>query len=73
MGCNFSCLIKTEGLARLKAVTYTVKEIISQKRCKIERDIVNTDQYYRMWANAQRDGRPAEYRWRPLFNAAKFG
>ena len=23
--------------------------------------------------NAQRDGRPAEYRWRPLFNAAKFG
>jgi len=26
-----------------------------------------------MWANAQRDGRPAEARWRPLFNAAKFG
>ena len=25
-----------------------------------------------MWAKAQRDGRPAEYRWRPLFNAAKF-
>jgi len=23
-----------------------------------------------MWANAQRDGRPAEYRWRPPFNAA---
>ena len=23
-----------------------------------------------MWANAQRDGRPAEYRRRPLFNAA---
>jgi len=23
-----------------------------------------------MWANAQRDGRPAEYRWRPVFNAA---
>jgi len=31
--------------------------------------------YYetRMWANAQPDGRPAEQRWRPLFNAAKFG
>jgi len=27
----------------------------------------------RMWANAQCDGRPVEYRWRPLFNAAKFG
>jgi len=23
-----------------------------------------------MWANAQHNGRPAEYRWRPLFNAA---
>ena len=23
-----------------------------------------------MWANDQRDGRPAEYTWRPLFNAA---
>jgi len=27
----------------------------------------------RMWANAQRDGHPAEYRWRQLVNAAKFG
>jgi len=27
----------------------------------------------RMWANGQRDGRPAEYRWHPLFNAAEFG
>jgi len=26
-----------------------------------------------MWANAQWNGRPPEYRWRPLFNAAKFG
>jgi len=26
-----------------------------------------------MWANAQRDGRPAEHRWCPLFNATKFG
>jgi len=26
-----------------------------------------------MWANAQRDGCPAEYRWHPLFNAAKSG
>ena len=27
----------------------------------------------RMWANAQRDDRPAEYRWRPVLNAAKLG
>jgi len=26
-----------------------------------------------MWATAQRDGRPVEYMWRPLLNAAKFG
>ena len=26
-----------------------------------------------MWANAQCDDRPAEYKWRPLFNAARFG
>ena len=25
-----------------------------------------------IWANAQCDGRPAEHRWRPLFNAVKF-
>jgi len=27
----------------------------------------------RMWASAERDGCPAVYRWRPLFNTAKFG
>ena len=26
-----------------------------------------------MLANVQRDGRPVEYRWGPLFNATKFG
>jgi len=26
-----------------------------------------------MWASAQRDGRPAEYRWRPVLDVAKFG
>ena len=36
-------------------------------------DQLETIQKLEMWANAQRDGRPAEYRWRPLFNAAKFG
>jgi len=32
----------------------------------------DTDIKTRMRANAQRDGLHAEYRWRPLFNAAKF-
>jgi len=26
-----------------------------------------------MWANGQLDGRRAEHKWLPLFNAAKFG
>jgi len=26
-----------------------------------------------MWASAKRDGRPAEYRWRRVLNAATFG
>ena len=34
---------------------------------------VFTDIETRMWANAQRDGRRVERRWRPLFNAANFG
>ena len=33
----------------------------------------NETKITRMWADAQRDGRPAEYQWRPPFNAAKFG
>ena len=34
--------------------------------------LYDTTAQTRMWANAQRDGCPAEYRWRLLFNAAKF-
>jgi len=33
----------------------------------------NVNYKLEMWPSAQRDGRPAEYRWHPLFNAAKFG
>jgi len=35
--------------------------------------LLQKDNQLEMWANAQRDGRPAEYRWRPLIKAAKFG
>jgi len=34
---------------------------------------IHSTKQTRMWANAQCDGRPAEYRWRPVFNTAKFG
>ena len=45
---------------------------VDEHKTIVQRLQVNTNRT-RMWVNAQRDGRPAEYRWRPLFNAAKFG
>jgi len=50
---------------------------------RLSYNFINTHNFYspkmvvqrklEMWANAQRDGRPAECRWRRLFNAEKFG
>jgi len=34
---------------------------------------INYNTKLEVWADAQRDGRHAVYRWRPLFNVAKFG
>jgi len=39
----------------------------------VENSVDGKNKTPEMWTNAQRDGRPGEYRWRPLFNAAKFG
>jgi len=38
----------------------------------LPKDKMKTDNA-RMWADGQHDGHPSEDRWRPLFNAAKFG
>jgi len=46
-----------------------VKDRVTSKEL---RERLGTDDA-RMGANAQRDDHPAEYRWRPLFNDAKFG
>ena len=52
-----------------------VEEILLSGAC-VQRSIIAQCgifvTYYktRMWANAQPDGRPAEHRWRPLFNTA---
>jgi len=43
--------------------------MIVTKCCPLMHYIVKLE----MWASAQCDGHPAEYRWRPLFNAAKLG
>jgi len=46
---------------------------VLKKKLKLTKQKQTTQEQTRMWAKAQRDDRPAEYRWRPLFNAAKFG
>jgi len=51
-----------------KTKANTTKEHIRQSK-----EMYNKINTTRMWANAQRDGRPGEYRWHPLFNATKFG
>ena len=51
---------------------YTVSQKVPTFKLSVDLSLSNLKQL-EMWANAQRDGRPAEYRWRPLFNAAKFG
>ena len=56
---------------KMVKIARVVPEISSRKT---DRQAYSS-QYFvtRMWANAQPDGRPAGNRWRPLFNAAKFG
>ena len=49
----------------------TKRVTVGLQRTVQQQSAVHTE--LEMWANAQRDGRPAEYRWRPLFNATKFG
>jgi len=75
--------------ADLQAVVNTVKNWSDEWLLQLNIDKCKTVSYYvknpictqyhiihentRMWANAQPDGRPAEHKWRPLFNAPKFG
>jgi len=55
------------SMVDIQSVTPEIRRGIKTK--KEERNRTKLE----MWASAQRDGRPAEYMWRPLFNAAKFG
>jgi len=65
---KFAISSPDEFLLYLSSVNFKCCTLI-RAMCHIMDKIYET----RMWANAQRDGRPAKYRWRPLFNAAKFG
>ena len=57
------------NLAEVQSVQLRTKSCLRNQQGRIQGDIKST----RMWANVQPDGRPAKHRWRPLFNAAKFG
>ena len=48
-------------------VTFVHSSALSTDSCQI------SEPRLEMWANAQRGGCAAEYRWHPLFNTAKFG
>ena len=69
------CLVQAEQerlRETLKAQEEAIREAITKekkdKESSKERFVLHSE--LEMWANAQRDGRPAEYRWRPLFNTA---
>jgi len=53
----------------------SLKTIQSTKRTEISsiwKSNYRIKNQLEMWANAQRDGHPAKYRWHPLFNAGRF-
>ena len=60
---SISCRWRTRSSRSLCCCGYSVQLLCNK----------STTHWTRMWANAQRDGRPAKHRWRPLFNAPKFG
>jgi len=73
-GCSkcfeFLLCFHTAGWVTVNALLYRNKNTQNTNTSNIITIITTLT---RMWANAQRDGRPAEHTWRPLFNAAKFG
>ena len=46
---------------------------VGGRLCPVSERLAKKLSKTRIWANAQPDVRPAEHRWRRLFNAAKFG
>jgi len=62
---------KTRGSGQNRLDSWSVTDVLVTAKDYSRQDHSSSE--LEMWANAQRDGRPAEYRWRPLFNATKFG
>jgi len=73
-------MLSTFGCATLLEIVTIEQKFLrtGHTRMKVDAMHVTIDTHCknlktRMWANAQRDGRPVEHRWRPLFDATKFG
>jgi len=64
---------KKKKKKKIEITGYKYNGLPYYDRATIKRSRLDDFNLTRQWANAQRDGRPAEHRWRPLFNAAKFG
>ena len=77
IGTNTSMLaigqLRHQSATARSLATHAADAVTSHHAIRDSDVIFTSSKITRMWANAQRDGRPAEYRWRPLFNAAKFG
>ena len=67
MKCSQQCMYVFNKASKVMGM---IKRMMRFKEVRI---MLSLYKALEMWANAQRDGRPAEYRWHPLFNAAKFG
>jgi len=59
--------------AEMRMIRWMCGVKVTDKLCNELRQRLGMNDITSMWANAQRDGRPAEHRWCPIFNAAKFG
>jgi len=69
-----TCIYRVKSnVCHRKAFRGPVSAVVEHCKCGTWNCETRKLQLTRMWANAQPDGRPAEHRWRPLFNAAKFG
>jgi len=79
--CRYVCKIEDSGGRPLFVVTVIERGaeqmVFREYSCRgmpsFLEITLKTSAYLEMWANAQRDGRPAEQMWRPVFHATKFG
>ena len=63
-----------DAFSNLTSASWVFNKVLRSTRVAVWPIVVSAlNTSTRMWANAQRHDRPSEYRWRRLFNAAKFG